>query len=412
MHGWIELQFLIWGALGAAIFAPIVSALIALRDRRRLNERIKALEEVLRRMRTADPGDQFGDGAGETSLQLSRERLILQNMLDRFPEITQKFVLVETIPELSTVLLSSFNRVLGTVHGVVFVREGDRLVLTARAGLKDEDCPGELALPVGAGRIGHAVEKCLILRASDFAGLEQKGRPYVRPERDVAREFDLYVPMVHRGVAIGLVAVGGMRRVVQKAHSVSMAVANLGSLVLTNILRANEIRVLSEEDPLTGLSNRRHCYELLTERMRTRATQPFALFLFDIDHFKRVNDQFGHAIGDVVLRKVAEAAKALVRPQDREFACRFGGEEFLCVLNCSDVPSLAARLEEFRQALSAIEVQGVAGGVKLSGGVAFCPAEEEDSDALIGLADSRLYAAKEAGRDRILFESRAAGVRP
>ncbi|MGQ0612176.1 MAG: diguanylate cyclase [Planctomycetaceae bacterium] len=411
MHGWIQVQFLFWGALGAAVFAPIVSALISLRERRRFNERIKALEEVLRRMRTADPGDQFGDGAGETSLQLSRERLILQNMLDRFPEITQKFVLVETIPELSTVLLSSFNRVLGTVQGVVFVREGNQLALTARAGLKEEDCPTNLVLDLGAGRIGYAAEKCLIMRSSDFTALEQKGQPFQSPTQDVSREFDLYVPMVHRGVAIGLVAVGGMRRVVQKAHSVSMAVANLGSLVLTNILRAKEIRVLSEEDPLTGLSNRRHCYELLGERLKTRATQPFALFLFDIDHFKRINDQFGHAVGDSVLRKVAEAAKALVRPQDREFACRFGGEEFLCILNCSDVPALSARLESFRQVLAGIEVEAGSGGVRLSGGVAFCPAEHDDTDSLIGLADNRLYAAKDAGRDRIVIESQLTGVR-
>jgi diguanylate cyclase (GGDEF)-like protein len=399
----IETQFLTWGAIGLAVFAPVAVFLVSLRDRRRLVERLRTLEEVLRRIRSADPGDHFDDPTKETPLQLSRERLVLQNMLDRFPEITQKFVLVETIPELCKVLLEAFNRVLGTSHGVVFVREGDSLRLEARAGLEDRECPADLAIPVGEGRLGYVAQKCLILRPGDFAALEGGARAIVEPEHTVRREFDFYVPMVHRGRGIGIVAVGGMRRVVQKAHSVCMAVANLGSLVLTNIQRANEIRVLSEEDPLTGLSNRRHCYELLGARLQRRAQAPFALFLFDIDHFKRINDDHGHAVGDEVLKRVAREAKRLVRPEDREFACRFGGEEFLCVLGCSDVPSLAARLEAFREGIAAIDVAGA--GVKVSGGVAFCPAEEEDADALIGLADFRLYAAKESGRDRIVFES-------
>jgi diguanylate cyclase (GGDEF)-like protein len=205
-----------------------------------------------------------------------------------------------------------------------------------------------------------------------------------------------------------------MKKVVQKAHSVCMALANLGALVITNIQRADEIRALSRTDPLTKLANRRHCYEQLDQRLMARNHAPFAVFLLDIDNFKRINDEYGHAIGDNVLVSVAEAAQDFVHPEEGEFACRFGGEEFLCVLNSEDLPSLAARLESFRHNVAHIEID-LGGGdtatpVRISGGVSFCPAEREEADSLIRLADDRLYAAKEAGRDRIFLDMAPRGA--
>jgi diguanylate cyclase (GGDEF)-like protein len=183
---------------------------------------------------------------------------------------------------------------------------------------------------------------------------------------------------------------------------------------MTNIQRAAEIRVLSETDPLTKLANRRHCYAQLDGRLRTRKTAPFAVFLLDIDHFKRINDEYGHAIGDTVLVDVANEVRKFARPEEGEFVCRFGGEEFLCVVNCEDLPSLAARLEAFREGVAQMKLTPADAAeplqVRISGGVSFCPAECEDADALIRLADDRLYAAKESGRNRICFESRTREV--
>jgi diguanylate cyclase (GGDEF)-like protein len=395
---------------GAAIFGILATVLVAIRDRRRLAERLNTLEDILRRIRASDPENQFDERPQESPLQLSRERLLLQNLLDRFPEVTQKFVLVENVEELCRVQLAAFTSVLGTTYGAVFVRDGDRLTLMAQTGLEGEDLPE--AVRIGEGRIGHAALKCLILRPGDFATLNTDERLAVEHSRKVTAEFDFYVPLVYRGDAIGCVAVGGMKRVVQKSHSVCMALANLGSVVLTNIQRANKIRILSEEDPLTRLSNRRHCLELLAERLKTRNEQPFALLLFDVDHFKLINDQHGHGVGDNVLRLIADTARDLVDESNGEFACRFGGDEHLCVLNVGDISDLATRVEEFRGSVKAIKVEVAPDqetpAVHITGGVSFCPAEEEEIDALIALADRRLYSAKEAGRDRIVFESSAA----
>ena len=404
----LDIGIATWALVCAAVLGPIVAVLLAIRDRQRVVARLSNMEDVMRRMRASDASSNFDDRPEESSLQLSRERLVLTNLLDRFPEVTQKFVTVETVEALGACQLSAFERVLDCEFGVAFIHENGRLRNIAQMGLDEGECyPGQ-TIEMGRGRIGYAAAKCLILRPDDFQTLDDEDHANVENYRIFRRDFDFYVPLVHHGEALGCVAVGGMKKVVQKAHSVSMALANLGALVITNIQRAAEIRILSETDPLTKLSNRRHCYAQLDTRVRNRNASPFAVFLMDIDHFKRINDEHGHSVGDEVLVALAEEARTFVRPAEGEFVCRFGGEEFLSVLNLEDLPSLASRIEAFRESVARMQVDVGAGSpiqVRISGGVAFCPAEREDADSLIRLADDRLYAAKESGRNRICFES-------
>ncbi len=399
----------LWSLVAAAVLGPTVAVLIAMRDRNRLLARLGNLEDVLRRMRASDAGSNFDDRPEETSLQLSRERLVLTNLLDRFPEVTQKFVNIENVETLGRNILSAFERILDCEHGVAFVLEDGRLRLIAQSGFQDSEAYPDMRIALGAGRLGYAAAKCLILRPDDFATLDDSTHEGIEKTRVFSTDFDFYVPMVHRGRPVGCVAVGGMKKVVQKAHSVSMALANLGALVALNIQRAAEIRKLSETDPLTSLSNRRHFYAQLDVRLRSRATAPFAVFLFDIDHFKRINDEHGHAVGDGVLVHVADRTREFVHEAEGEFACRFGGEEFLCVLNCEDLPSLGARLESFRESICSTVLDPGTGAdpiqVRVSGGVSFCPAERDDADSLVRLADDRLYVAKESGRNRLCLES-------
>jgi len=398
-----------WALVAAAVLGPALATMISLRDRNRLTNRLANLEDVLRRMRSSDPASQFDDRPDETPLQLSRERIGLTNLLDRFPEVTKEFVAVKTSERLGESMLAAFERILGCEYGVAFLREGDTLRLVASAGIPEEECPPKMTTPMTHGRVGHVSTKCLILRQADFATLDHDVHDYVEKTRVFERDFEFYIPLVHDGAALGCVAIGGMRKVVQKAHTVSLALANLGALVLTNIRRAEEIRKLSQTDPLTQLANRRHFYEQLDQRMRRRDQSPFALFLLDIDHFKLANDRFGHAVGDEVLVRVADVARAFVREDEGEFACRFGGEEFICVINADEVPALARRLDSFRDAIGEIKASDESGEqsltIRVSGGVAFCPAERDEADDLIRLADVRLYRAKDDGRDRIYLES-------
>jgi len=403
------IQFAMWALVAAAVLGPSLAVMLSIRDRKRLMYRLSNLEDVLRRMRSSDPASQFDTGTDETPLQLSRERIGLTNLLDRFPEVTKEFVAVKTAERLGEKMLAAFKRILGCEYGVAFLREGEILTLLDQDGMPSEECVPGMSTPMSHGRIGHVATHCLILRKADFATLNHDVHEYVERTRVFDREFEFYIPLVHDGASLGCVAIGGMRKVVQKAHTVSLALANLGALVLTNIRRAEEIRKLSQTDPLTLLSNRRHFYEQLDQRMRRRSQVPFALMLLDIDFFKQTNDRFGHAVGDEVLVRVADVARAFVREDEGEFACRFGGEEFICVVNAAQPTDLDGRIESFRAAISEITASDETGehsiSIKVSGGVAFCPSERQEADPLIRLADVRLYRAKDDGRDRIYLDS-------
>jgi len=398
-----------WGLGAAMLLGPTIAMLFAMRGRRRLFDRLSNLEDVLRRMRTLEPASRFGGEGEESTMQLSRERLMLTNLLDRFPEVTQKFANIQTSEKLGEAILEAFRNVLGSHFGLAFVLEGDVLRLIGRDGIDATECPEELTFPVDHGRVGYVTRKCLILRGDDFPSVDRENRTQIEQTRVFERDFDFYIPLVESHRPVGCVVIGGMRKVVSKAHSVSMALANLGALVLSNLQRAAEIRALGATDPLTRLSNRRHCYELLDARLHDAENNPFALCLFDVDHFKAINDDYGHQVGDEVLVRVADEVRKFVETESREFGCRFGGEEFLCVLNCGDIAALAARLEEFREAVTRIVAESDGGPeprqVRISGGVAFCPAEFDNADELIKLADDRLYGAKQAGRNRIFLET-------
>ncbi|MCF6097150.1 PAS domain S-box protein [Thermovorax subterraneus] len=155
-------------------------------------------------------------------------------------------------------------------------------------------------------------------------------------------------------------------------------------------------------DPLTNVYNRRFFMQMLEQEMeRTRRNgKPFSIIMFDLDHFKSVNDRFGHAAGDMVLKSVADMIKGRIRKTDC-FA-RWGGEEFIILLPETTVGDAASLAEELRERLSNMALLEV-GGVTASFGVAgYRPSDTIDTILL--RADSMLYEAKAAGRNYIKSE--------
>ena len=170
---------------------------------------------------------------------------------------------------------------------------------------------------------------------------------------------------------------------------------------------------LSSRDALTGLANRR-TFELALARevdRVARSGEPALLLMVDIDHFKRVNDQHGHAAGDLVIRAVAQALTDSVRPMD--LAARIGGEEFAVLLpNCPPAfgPQVAARVRQ-RVARSVVRLppDEQALSVTASVGGAFAPQWVRSTPAIwLQRADQQLYRAKAEGRDRVCLEPSAA----
>lgn len=169
-----------------------------------------------------------------------------------------------------------------------------------------------------------------------------------------------------------------------------------------------EMRFKATYDPLTGLLNRGVILDLLSRELsRTHREDGCTTVLIgDLDHFKRINDTRGHLMGDEVLREIARRLLASVRSYD--FVGRYGGEEFLVVLNNCDASSSLLRAEEIRRAIASVPVQTIQGpipvtmslGVLSSSDWGLRPVEE-----LLGEADVALYKAKAAGRNCVKFAS-------
>ncbi|MCZ2498353.1 diguanylate cyclase [Xylophilus sp. Kf1] len=153
-------------------------------------------------------------------------------------------------------------------------------------------------------------------------------------------------------------------------------------------------------DPLTGVLNRRGLEERLRLAVSTarRAHRPLAVAMLDADFFKRVNDQFGHEIGDAVLRRLADTLKSRLRGSDA--VARLGGEEFIAVLPDTDTAGATALAESLRAAVEA-HVDPLYGSITVSIGVAVALGAETDGAALLRCADQALYRAKAEGRNRV-----------
>jgi two-component system cell cycle response regulator len=170
-----------------------------------------------------------------------------------------------------------------------------------------------------------------------------------------------------------------------------------------------EIHRLSIIDPLTGIHNRRSLNEFLDREVERakRHTRPLAVVLFDIDHFKKINDQLGHTAGDFTLRNLAARAKELTR-QD-ELLARYGGEEFALVLPETGLERGLATAERFRRAVAAtpFDFEGKAFPVTVSAGVGVLPAGGQTTAAdLLRRADECLYEAKRNGRNCVAPSAR------
>lgn len=160
----------------------------------------------------------------------------------------------------------------------------------------------------------------------------------------------------------------------------------------------------SVHDALTGLANRRYAEKRFEEALASarRSGHELVLALADVDHFKRINDTFGHAAGDRVLRTIANALQHTFRSSD--VLARFGGDEFFILFPEGDVSTTLDRLARFHAGLAISDPVPTT----MSIGVATWPADGANASELFAAADKRLYAAKEAGRARITLPELAA----
>ncbi|HAW61451.1 MAG TPA: hypothetical protein DCX26_03870 [Pseudomonas sp.] len=185
---------------------------------------------------------------------------------------------------------------------------------------------------------------------------------------------------------------------------------------ISDRLRAEQrLRFLAHFDPLTQLANRRRFDRLLDEEIRRarRAGSPLSVLLADIDHFKRVNDSYGHPFGDECLRQVAAVLAAHCQ-RAGDVAARYGGEEFVVLLPGLDGPQAAALAESIRRTIAQLSLQHDKQPVPLtiSLGVATLAPALTSAEALLAGADAALYQAKHQGRDQVVLAAAPSAACP
>ncbi|NQD37721.1 GGDEF domain-containing protein [Permianibacter sp. IMCC34836] len=200
----------------------------------------------------------------------------------------------------------------------------------------------------------------------------------------------------------------------QRANRLQVIVIVLGALVLLLLVFAiwrqwrnsRKLQAMAMTDELTGLANRRRVLATLDAmRQSHRATErQVAVLIADLDHFKLLNDSWGHLVGDKVLKRVAAAFRTVVREQD--VLGRLGGEEFLLLLPSTDKTEALQVAERVRGAVAAIDLTDIDPGLKqtISLGGTSCKVGDEQIGHILARADAALYSAKEQGRNRVLWQ--------
>jgi diguanylate cyclase (GGDEF)-like protein len=222
------------------------------------------------------------------------------------------------------------------------------------------------------------------------------------------------LPLIAQGQLMGLFHLQGITSNQQPATidlaadpavALAAAVAEDLSLAHANMKLRESLREQSMRDSLTGLFNRRFVDDFLVRELARaeRKTRQLSMIALDIDHFKRINDSFGHGAGDTVLQKVGTILQAHVR--DSDVASRIGGEEFLLLLAESPLPLATKRAEAIRNAISGMTLKyedQELGRITASFGAAAYPDHGRTPEALRRAVDKALYDAKHAGRNTVV----------
>jgi diguanylate cyclase (GGDEF)-like protein len=279
----------------------------------------------------------------------------------------------------------------------------------ARAGAILGDVGGELSVLASFGIVETArlcandhVRRALQTREPIYVELPeglvvQAGLVEFQP-REVA-----FLPLSVQSRATGVVVLAGSAAFERESRPLSQIFARTFVMALANATAHADLQRIAALDPLTNCYNRRFGFVRLREEFTRakRGDQPLGIILFDIDHFKPVNDTYGHLVGDRVLARVAQEAKRCIREGD--VLLRYGGEEFVCILPGASMDATEEISERIRIAVEELVVEDcdqVIHCTVSSGYTSFPAARSKDETGLIKIVDDALYRAKESGRNR------------
>jgi diguanylate cyclase (GGDEF)-like protein/PAS domain S-box-containing protein len=356
-----------------------------------------SLEDITERKRFEDEGQQ-------TTAQLA-------TWVDELKLRNRESLLLNTMGELlqSCLTIDEMNNVIAQSAAEIFQGQAGAFYLYKKS----------VNLLESVATWGSDLRSEVIFSPDSCWGL-RRGRPHVvadsqvklRCRHIIVRDGQegllpyLCVPMTAQGETLGLLYVESRdAKLIEYRSSLAANFAERIALALANLRLRESLRTQATRDPLTGLFNRRHMEETMERELRRaiRHSSSVGVIMIDVDHFRTVNNSFGHGAGDAMLQAMARFFQVQIRLEDTP--CRYGGDEFILILPDSSLEDTYKRAEQLRQGIQQISVDHAGrklAAVTISLGVAGCPDHGTTVEEVLLAADKAMFHAKQEGRDRAM----------
>ncbi|HET9182208.1 MAG TPA: diguanylate cyclase [Candidatus Angelobacter sp.] len=339
----------------------------------------------------------------QASLALENARLYSlerrrAEQLEAINAVARQTTAVLDLDELLTVVCRLLLEWFHSDHVAVLMAEGDSLRVRAHEGRLTPNLAMGSQLAPGRGVAARAVAQGRSVIENDVHSVDG----YIAGFAETQSE--LCVPLIFFGEKLGVLALESAKKNAFETDDIQPleSVADICAAAIQNASYFDRMKQLAYVDGLTGIHNRRFFEMRIVEELERagRFQGRMAVIMIDIDNFKRVNDEFGHLLGDEVLRLVATILKQQLRKSD--LLCRYGGEEFAIVVPETAGENAMRVAEKLRRQIETHHFPGVPRPVTISCGVSEYPTHGITRDEVVAAADSALYSAKQAGRNRIV----------
>ncbi|MBU0996483.1 MAG: sensor domain-containing diguanylate cyclase [Firmicutes bacterium] len=403
---------------GMSIFAGILVGLFNIfLSRRIVGSKIKQLSKHMQRVQTRISSQK---SSGETDYCIDEDCIITINSEDEIGESAESFnTLVKTLSkefqsadrvrkfsemlssflELEKLGEESLVHLMEALHSnggaLLLEKEGDLVVLYS-SGIKNAE--KLLDNPLIWNVLKHSKQQVIEVPEDVMLdGLLVDFRPKTL----------ILEPIVYKDVTLGLIVLASISTYSQDDYKLLNLFSHNMSLAFKNSITYNQLQKLAANDPLTGILNRRFGTQRFKEEFvrSIRYDMPLGVIMFDIDHFKVINDTYGHIVGDKVLHELARTVKLALREGDVFF--RYGGEEFIVILSGANLEDVKKTAEQIRHMAEDMEIKHHLQSIKLTislGGTSYPERDVKDIESLVAFVDARMYDAKSAGRNQSIVE--------
>jgi diguanylate cyclase (GGDEF)-like protein len=319
------------------------------------------------------------------------------DQLEAINAVARQTTAVLDLDELLTVVCHLLLEWFRVDHVAVLMVEGETLRLRAHEGRLTPSFPTGAMLSPGAGLAAVALSSGRSLLENNVSAVNGYVTGFAETQSEIC------VPLIFFGEKMGVLALDAARKNAFDAEDLQPleSVADICAAAIQNANNFDRMKQLAYVDGLTGIHNRRFFEMRIMEELERagRFHGRMSAIMVDIDHFKKLNDEFGHLLGDEILRSVSSILKQQLRKMD--MVCRYGGDEFAILVPETTGENAMRVAEKLRRHIETHPFPGVPRPVTISCGVADYPTHGVTRDEVVAAADNALYTAKQAGRNRV-----------